>query len=185
MKIVLGGSRHIHAIPKELTNLLQEWLDQGSHFLVGDAPGADSAFQLILKKLKALNVTIYSSAGYVRNNFGQWPHRNVESGLKSKSHAVHAFKDRVMTSEADLGLMLWDCQSAGTLSNVIDMVESGKSCKVWVSLDSELYSFDNKVSLGKWLTQYPNVSSEASKRLRQFRRRETRRLNQKQYKLFE
>lgn len=185
MKIVLGGSRHIHAIPEELTNLLQEWLDQGANFLVGDAPGADSAFQLILKKLKALNVTIYSSAGYVRNNFGQWPHRNVESGLKSKSHAVHAFKDRVMTSEADLGLMLWDCQSAGTLSNVIDMVESGKSCKVWVSLDSDLYSFDNEISLGKWLAQYPEITTEAFKRLRQFRRRETRRQRDAQDKLFE
>ena len=109
----------------------------------------------------------------------------MESGLKSKSHAVHAFKDRVMTSEADLGLMLWDCQSAGTLSNVIDMVESGKSCKVWVSLDSDLYSFDNKISLSNWLAQYPEVTTEAARRLRQFRRREYKRFSEKQDKLFD
>ena len=185
MKIVLGGSRHVNVIPKELTDLLQEWLDQGANFLVGDAPGAVSAFQLILRNLNALNVTIYSSAGYVRNNLGHWPYREVESGLKSKSHAVHAFKDRVMTSEADLGLMLWDCQSAGTLSNVIDMVESGKSCKVWVSLDSDLYSFDNKISLSNWLAQYPEVTTEAARRLRQFRRREYNRFSEKQDKLFD
>ncbi len=185
MKIVLGGSRHIHSIPEELTNLLQEWRDQGANFLVGDAPGADSAFQLILKKLNTLNVTIYSSAGYVRNNLGHWPYREVDSGLKSKSHAIHAFKDRVMTSEANLGLMLWDCQSAGTLSNVIDMVESGKSCRVWVSLDSDLYNFDNEVSLSKWLAQYPEVTTEALRRLRQFRRREIKRRGDTQGNLFE
>ena len=81
--------------------------------------------------------------------------------------------------------MLWDCQSAGTLPNVIDMVESGKSCKVWVSLDSDLYSFDNEISLGKWLAQYPEITTEAFKRLRQFRRRETKRQRDAQDKLFE
>jgi hypothetical protein len=80
-----------------------------------------------------------------------------------------------MTSIADSGLMLWDCKSAGTLSNVIDLVESGKSCRIWVALDAELYNFDNLPSLEKWLKQYPDVTKEAYKRLNTFRRREAKR----------
>ena len=64
----------------------------------------------------------------IRNNLGNWQVEKVESGLKSKSSAVHAFKDRKMSQIADVGLMIWDCKSAGTLSNVIDLLEQGKNC---------------------------------------------------------
>jgi hypothetical protein len=90
-----------------------------------------------------------------------------------------------MTSIADTGLMLWDCESAGTLSNVIDLVESGKSCRIWVALDSELYNFDNLPSLDKWLKQYPDVTEEAQKRLKTFRRREAKRTKAGQPDLFD
>ena len=50
MKIVLGGSRFLEMIPQNLADLLHEWNESGSEFLVGDAPGADSAFQKVLKK---------------------------------------------------------------------------------------------------------------------------------------
>jgi hypothetical protein len=45
MKIVLGGSRFLEKIPQNLIDLIKEWVDSGSEFLVGDAPGADLAFQ--------------------------------------------------------------------------------------------------------------------------------------------
>ena len=90
-----------------------------------------------------------------------------------------------MTAEADLGLMLWDCESAGTLSNAIDMVESNKSCKIWVGPDSELYSFDNVESLNGWLNLYPEVSTEARKRLKIYRQRKRKRLKESQPELFE
>jgi len=184
VKLVLGGSRHIQRIPQNLVELLQEWNGDENEFLVGDAPGSDSAFQKELSKIGATSVTIFTSAGYVRNNSGNWPSKQIESGLQSKSNAVHAFKDRHMTGIADSGLMLWDCESAGTLSNVIDLVESGKSCKIWITQDSELYTFDNESSLEKWLAQYPEVSNEAHKRLKTFRRREAKRGETTQPKLF-
>ncbi len=183
--MVLGGSRHLQRVPQNLVELLQEWNDSDVQFLVGDAPGADTAFQQVLKNLGSKSVTIYTSAGYVRNNLGSWPSREIDSGLQSKSSAVHAFKDRFMISQADSGLMLWDCESAGTLSNVIDLVEAGKSCRIWVALDSELYNFDNQPSLEKWLLLYPEVTQEAQKRLKTFRRRETKRSETGQPALFE
>jgi hypothetical protein len=185
MKIVLGGSRFLEKIPQNLIELIKEWNDSGSEFLVGDAPGADSAFQKALLNFGSKSVTVYSSAGYIRNNYGDWVSKEIESGLQSKSNAIHAFKDRFMTSIADTGLMLWDCESAGTLSNVIDLVESGKSCRIWVALDSELYNFDNLPSLEKWLKQYPEVTEEAQKRLKTFRRREAKRTKSGHPELFD
>jgi hypothetical protein len=185
MKIILGGSRFLDRVPENLVDYLKQWTDANFDFLVGDAPGADSAFQKSLKKIGSTNVTVYSSAGYIRNNFGNWNTKEIDSGLASKSNAVHAFKDRLMTSLADRGLMLWDCKSAGTLSNVIDLVESGKSCQIWISHDSELYNFDNKYSLGNWLKIYPDVTEEARKRLNLFRRREAKRKHLNQQVLFD
>ena len=184
MKLVLGGSRHLQRIPQNLVELLRELNKSGVEFLVGDAPGSDSAFQEVLKKIGSVSVIVFTSAGYVRNNLGNWPSEEIDSGLQSKSNSVHAFKDRHMTGIADSGLMLWDCESAGTLSNVIDLVESGKSCKIWVVRDSELYNFDNEPSLKKWLTQYPAVTDEAYRRLKTFRRREAKRYKTPQPDLF-
>ena len=177
MKIVLGGSRHLEFIPKEIADRLMEWMENSSEFLVGDAPGTDRAFQVFLSSKKYPAVTVYTSADEIRNNLGNWQVEIVESGLKSKSNAVHAFKDRKMSQVADIGLMIWDCKSAGTLSNVIDLLEQGKNCFIWVAPDSDMYLFDNSTSLEKWMSKYAEVRDEALKRLSTFRKREIKRLN--------
>ena len=186
MRIVLGGSRHLEFIPNEIAERLLEWMESSSTFLVGDAPGTDRAFQIFLKSKKYLGVKVYTSADEVRNNLGNWEVEKVESGLKSKSNAVHAFKDRKMSHIADIGLMIWDCKSAGTLSNVIDLISQGKNCFIWVAPDSDLYQFDNSVSLEKWMQNYPEVRDEALKRLSTFNKREAKRVSlESQPDLFE
>jgi hypothetical protein len=177
MKIVLGGSRHLEFIPNEIADRLLEWMENSSEFLVGDAPGTDRAFQMFLASKKYSSVTVYTSADDVRNNLGNWRVEKVESGLKSKSNAVHAFKDRKMSQITDVGLMIWDCKSAGTLSNVIDLISQGKNCFIWVAPDSDLYQFDNAPSLEKWMENYPEVRDEALKRLSTFHKRESKRVN--------
>jgi hypothetical protein len=175
MKIVLGGSRHLEFIPSEIADKLLEWMEGSSEFLVGDAPGTDRAFQMFLSSKKYPSVSVYTSADEIRNNLGNWQVEKVESGLKSKSNAVHAFKDRKMSQIADIGLMIWDCQSAGTLSNVIDLVRQGKNCFIWVAPDSDLYQFDNQKSLEKWMNAYQDVRDESLKRLEKFEKREIKR----------
>lgn len=175
MKIVLGGSRHLEYIPGEVAEKLDIWMQSNNHFLIGDASGSDSAFQAYLAKKKYENVLILSSAEFVRNNIGRWPTEMVESGLKSKSSSVHAFKDRKMTQEADTGLMIWDCASAGTLSNAIDLLRQGKECSIWIAPDSELCRFDNLASMDRWLEKYPEVKMEAESRLAKFTKREAKR----------
>jgi len=184
MKVVLGGSRNLQSIPEEIKEQLAEWTHDKAEFLVGDAPGSDLAIQMALKRIGSERVTVFSSAGYVRHNVGNWPSEFVDSGLRSKSSAVHAFKDRHMTAVADLGLMLWDSESAGTLSNVIDLVDQGKSCSVWMALEGEIYTFDNDKSLGIWLKRFPLIALEANKRLKTFRRRKEVREKEIQPDLF-
>ena len=175
MKVVLGGSRHLEFIPTEIADRLNEWMENSVEFLVGDAPGTDRAFQAFLQYKNYRAVTVYTSAEEIRNNLGNWKAERIESGLKSKSSAVHAFKDRKMSEIADLGLMIWDCKSAGTLSNLIDLVDQGKSCYTWVAPDSDLYQFDNPTSLEKWMAVYPEVRDEAKKRLATYSKRQAKR----------
>jgi len=175
MYFVLGGSRHIQQLPAEVTELLTEKMYKNYEFVIGDAPGSDTAFQSFFLKKKYSRVKIYSSAGYIRNNLGNWDWELIDSGLKSKSNAVHAFKDRYMCQISNSGIMIWDCQSAGTLSNVIDLVRQGKNCFIWVAPDSDLYQFDNQKSLEKWMNAYQDVRDEALKRLQKFEKREIKR----------
>ena len=184
MRIVLGGSRHLEFIPNEIADQLFDWMENSTEFLIGDAPGTDRAFQKFLHSKKYSTVTIYSSAGEKRNNLGNWQVEKVESGLKSKSNAAHAFKDRKMSRLADIGLMIWDSQSAGTLSNVIDLVDQQKECYMWLAAESELCRFDNLKSLDKFLLNYPEQSEEAKKRLKRFRNREMKSAHTDEQTLF-
>jgi hypothetical protein len=171
MSIVLGGSRKIDRLPSEIQDLLAAMMNDQETFIVGDAIGSDLAFQKFFLNSKYKAVTVYSSAGYVRNNVGNWPDQLIDSGLKSKSNATHAIKDRKMVEIAKLGIMIWDSESAGTLSNVIDLVEQEKECYLWLAAESELSRFDNLNSLEKFLKNYPDQTEEAKKRLNRFRKR--------------
>lgn len=164
MLVVLGGTRKVEKVPLEVIDLLVKHVEKASSFYVGDAPGIDTAFQKELKKLNVKQVTVCSSADVVRNNVGNWPEKLIQSGLVSKSHARHAAKDRFMTKTANLGIMVWDTQSAGTLANVLDLVAQGKNCYLFNYLDSELIYIDSKESLDKYLGKYPEVTLEARRR---------------------
>lgn len=176
MTIVLGGSRHIFVLTQEVKDQILKEITANESFFIGDAPGVDTAFQNFLSKCSYSRVKIFSSAGYIRNNLGNWDSELVETGLKSKSNSTHAFKDRHMCNEADKGIMIWDGRSAGTLGNVIDLVGQGKTCYMWIAQDSDLLKFDSVTSLENWMSNYPEVRDEAQRRLTTFRKRQTRKM---------
>jgi len=171
MKIVLGGSRKLEFIPELVSNELLLMMKASNLFLVGDAPGIDSIFQKFMSQAEYANVEIFSSAGYVRNNFGNWPERQIETTLKSKSSAAHAFKDREMCKLADLGIMVWDQESAGTLSNALDLLDQQKTCLIYDAIEREFIRFEDKPNLEKWLKNHSGVAAEAQSRLNRFRNR--------------
>ncbi len=106
---------------------LDELLSDNCSFLIGDADGVDSAFQLQLLSLNCTSVRVFYSGETVRNNVGRWPNRRVDSGYKSKGQAMHSAKDRFMGSECDIGFMVWDGKSVGTIVNVLDLLYQGKT----------------------------------------------------------
>ncbi len=171
MKIVLAGSRKLAFIPEPVISMLQEHIQVGDSFFVGDAPGVDTTFQQFLARNHYENVEVFSSAGYVRNNIGKWQEHLIETTLKGKSNALHAFKDREMCKLADLGIMIWDQESAGTLSNAIDLLEQEKICLIFNAVDQEFVRFESIEILNKWLASHQEVANEALSRLNRFRNR--------------
>jgi len=169
--IFLSGTRKIERLPGEVTELLGEFIASGDRFLVGDAPGSDRAFQRYLVDQRVNSVIVYSSASQVRNNLGNWPSEYVESGLKSKTNAMHAAKDRAMVQLCDFSIAIWDGQSAGTLANILDTVEHGKTAHLYNYLEYELVKFDNHHSLLDYLDAFPEVHEVAQKRLKRDRKR--------------
>lgn len=185
MKIVLGGSRHLDVIPTMIIKILDNMMSQQFFFFVGDAKGSDVAFQEYLFKKNYSQTKVFTSMNEPRNNLGAWSYEAIGGNLKSKSHALHAFKDREMCKRADAGIMNWDSTSAGTLSNVIDLANQGKRCDVWIAQKKELLSVVDDNVLKNLLAEYEQVAVEATKRISTFRKREEKnRLLQSRLSLF-
>lgn len=174
--VFLSGTRKIDRIPKEVFDLIMEKMRVGAEFVVGDAPGSDKAFQLNLLKLKDVNVTVYSSTNPVRNNLGNWPTKFIDSGLKSKSNAMHAVKDRKMSEICDSAIMIWDGESAGTLANLLDVVAQKKKAFLYNFLDSEWINFEDQATLSSYLENYAKIREKSLKRLKRDRKRISRQL---------
>lgn len=171
MDVFLGGSRHLSYIPSEVVFKIEDLINSGALFLVGDAPGTDAAFQEHLRRIGCRDVKVFTSAFKIRNNLGQWPIQQIDSGLKSKSAAAHAFKDRHMADICDFGIMIWDGVSPGTLSNMIDLIEKGKDSYVYFVPDQDFFKIDSISSLEQFELRFPEVYGEAQKRLKAFQKR--------------
>jgi len=174
MRVFLGGSRFSESLPMNLIGELDKFIESGSTFLIGDAPGADTAFQAFLKSRKYQNVVIYSSADYVRNNLGDWKFEIIESGMKSKSSASHAFKDRHMSEICSIGIMNWDEHSVGTLSNVIDLIERKKECHLYLDSKKQVVPMSSISQLNALAVKYPESFEEAQLRLARYRKRKAK-----------
>ena len=170
-KVFLSGTRKIERLPGEVTTLIEKLIDLDANFIVGDAPGSDRAFQKYLALLNETQVTVFSSAPYLRNNVGKWPFQMIDSGLKSRTNAMHAAKDRMMAELCDMGVMIWDGQSAGTLANLIDVISQEKLAYLYNFLDNELVKFDGETSLSIYLEEFPEIRDVATKRLKRDKKR--------------
>jgi hypothetical protein len=100
---------------------------------VGDANGADKAVQTYLSARQYRNVVVFCSGGQCRNNVAGWPVTSVRPARPIKDFAFFTAKDLAMVLEADVGLMLWDGQSSGTMVNVARMVAANKPTVVYLS----------------------------------------------------
>lgn len=132
-KVFLAGSRRLSRLTPDVRQRLDEMVRRQLMILVGDANGADKAIQTYFAEQRYANVLVFCTAGDCRNNVGHWPIHAVPAPHRVRDFAFFTAKDAAMAEEADVGLMLWDGQSSGTIVNVARLVARDKPAVVYTS----------------------------------------------------
>lgn len=147
-KVFIGGSRRVSLLPAAVRGRLDRIIDKGLPVVIGDANGADKAVQTYLSARDYRNVEIFCAGNAARNNVGGWHVRKITAGgARRGSLDFYTEKDRAMTDEATVGLMVWDGKSAGTLLNVLRLLNQHKSAVVYVGPAKQ---FRELKSLTQW-----------------------------------
>ncbi len=130
-KVFIGGSRHVSRLNAQVRKRLDNIIDKELPVIIGDANGADKAVQQYLHDRGYRNVEVFCSDGFCRNNLGRWEVRSVPAGTRDRNVTFYSAKDRMMTQEAMVGLMIWDGKSVGTLLNVFRLLSQNKKVVVY------------------------------------------------------
>jgi hypothetical protein len=131
-KVFIGGSRRFWNLPQVVCERLDGIIAQSFTVLVGDANGTDKAIQKYLAEKGYKNVIVFCAGDACRNNIGNWKTNSVEVERSKKDYRFYMKKDLEMAKEADFGFMIWDRQSSGTLSNILELLERGKNVLVYI-----------------------------------------------------
>lgn len=126
MKVFVGGSRRVTRLDAKVCGRLETIVSKGLSVVVGDANGADKAVQKFLFEKGYASVVVYCSNATCRNNLGGWTLRCVPVARATKGANFYAVKDRAMAHDAEVGFMIWDGESVGTLMNIFRLLKEGK-----------------------------------------------------------
>jgi hypothetical protein len=152
MKVFVGGSRHVSQLNAEVRERLDNIVRKGLPVLVGDANGVDKAVQQYFHSQQYRNVEVFCSGRTCRNNVGQWKLRAVSTDKREKTFDFYAEKDRLMTHEADIGLMIWDGKSTGTLLNVMRLLRQQKKVVVYNVARRQFWELRNQSEWGAFVS---------------------------------
>lgn len=128
--VFVGGSKSYDELTAFEKELLQAYMDEDYHILVGDCRGTDRAVQDYLHSNGYDNVTVYATEGKARHNLGGWFVNPIDAPKDAKGFDYYRQKDIAMADDADEMLMLWDGMSRGTYHNLLDMLARKKAAKV-------------------------------------------------------
>jgi hypothetical protein len=142
-KVFIGGSRHLSRLNADTRNRLDNVISGGLAVVVGDANGADKAVQTYLDKAGYRNVEVFCSGRHCRNNVGRWPVRSVTARVRPGTFEYFAAKDQKMAAEADIGFMIWDGKSKGTLVNAYRLLSRGKKVVIYRSDEQRFWDLKN------------------------------------------
>ena len=159
--VFFGGSRNLSRLNPALRTRLRNLITNGHTVLIGDANGADKAVQSYLAQEGYKNVRVYCMDGECRNNVGNWELVAIDSGGKKKDFAYFAMKDARMSLDADYGFMIWDGESKGTLNNVLNLVQQGKSALVYFSPNREFVPVKSKDEVAALVARCGTETREA------------------------
>ncbi|PIT04030.1 hypothetical protein TSA1_27085 [Bradyrhizobium nitroreducens] len=150
--VFLSGSRKISRIGSEVRGRLENMVQNGLTIVTGDANGADKAMQSCLHELGYSDITVYFVGAAPRNNVGNWPTRNVVADAKLQGREFYAQKDRAMADIADLGFVLWDGKSSGSVQNMLWLVARRKAVVVYYAPEKQFYNFRSENELVDFLS---------------------------------
>jgi hypothetical protein len=118
---------------EDIRTRFENIVGKGMGVMIGDANGSDKAVQRFFKDSGYRNVWIYCSGDECRNNEGGWEEVHVEVKRSKKDRVYYGAKDVRMAEDCDYGFMLWDGESSGTLSNVVNILNRNKHCMLYIS----------------------------------------------------
>jgi hypothetical protein len=156
--VFIAGSITIKHLDPKVQVRLMNIIEMGHDAIVGDADGADSSVQRFLLENGAKNVTVFCTGDQPRNNLGNWPVKAVTTYHRRGSRAYFAAKDLAMADAAKVGLMVWDAKSAGTLSNVIELLSRKKNALVFIDKEKEFHKLTNVSDLESLVTRMADPS---------------------------
>ncbi|MFZ4799277.1 MAG: hypothetical protein ACOYMA_17390 [Bacteroidia bacterium] len=143
MKVFISGSISIKKLPTTAIEIINNYVENGLTIFIGDAFGVDLSIQKYLAASKYENIVIYYAGEIIRNNYGNWTTVNIKALNNEKNRELFVLKDKQMSIDADLGLMIWDGKSKGTLNNIRMMQVLGKPFKVIID---NIQIEDNKIN---------------------------------------
>jgi hypothetical protein len=129
--VFVSGSRKISRLNQETRERLENIIKRGLEVVIGDANGSDKAVQSFFAERKYPHVTIYCTGNTCRNNVGAWKIHAVEANKNLSGRAFYTLKDKEMARNADVGMVLWDGKSTGSLNNILEMASQNKLVVVY------------------------------------------------------
>ena len=145
--VFIAGSISISRLHEKVQERIGKIVSQDLDVVVGDADGADTSIQECLRTYHAKRVTVFCTGKAPRNNIANWPVHYVQSKAKAGTRAFFTAKDLEMARNSDFGLMVWDCKSTGTLSNVIELLKAKKKSVVFVNKNKDFVKIGDKADL--------------------------------------
>jgi hypothetical protein len=145
--VFIAGSMAIKHLDFKVQERLMNIITLGHDIVVGDADGVDTSIQQFLWEEHVDRVTVFCTGDRARNNIGNWPLHQVSTYHKPGSRAFFTVKDVAMAEKADTGLMIWDCKSTGTLTNVCELLGRKKYSLVFINKDKTFHSVKDADSL--------------------------------------
>lgn len=170
-KVFFGGSRRLARLNQQVKERASNLIDEGFLVLIGDANGADKAIQKFFAERAYPNVIVFHTGTSCRSNLGKWRTHSVAVERTERGFAYYAAKDLAMSQEADYGFMIWDGESAGTINNVLNLLERGKKVLVYVSPRKEFLTLRTAMDAARLVDYVDPMTAAALDKKIEFRRR--------------
>lgn len=149
-KVFIAGSRHLSKLNQEVKRRIDNIVGKHLTVMIGDANGVDKAVQQYLSAKGYANVIVFCMDGFCRNNVGNWATQEIKAAdSRRRDFAYYSTKDRAMVKEADYGFMLWDGESRGTLTSIVQLVREAKPVVVFLAPDKTFYTLRDPTDFAK------------------------------------